>query len=42
LVHGLLSAKDECDWLTDEHVNGMLVDLINTGTLYNLIHKRIT
>ncbi|OWF50503.1 Vitamin D(3) 25-hydroxylase [Mizuhopecten yessoensis] len=32
--HQLLSWKEaESDWLTDEHINGMLLDLINTSVL---------
>ncbi|XP_069115898.1 cytochrome P450 2D27-like isoform X2 [Argopecten irradians] len=31
--HHMLSSKEEYDWLTDEHINGMLMDLINTSVL---------
>ncbi|XP_060063804.1 vitamin D(3) 25-hydroxylase-like [Ylistrum balloti] len=33
--HDMLSCKETngCDWLTDQHINGMLMDLINTSVL---------
>ncbi|XP_033758198.1 vitamin D(3) 25-hydroxylase-like [Pecten maximus] len=31
--HHMLSCKEESDWLTDHHINGMLMDLINTSVL---------